>query len=261
MSRDAPAVHEAVAPDINAPHASSAHDDRETVEALSLPAGRSPLRQMVLVSGTALVRPLMRRRARVLLEESPTRSLHLGCAYTILPGWVNVDLWGRVPADVALDVKKPLPIADGSVNAIFTEHMIEHLTYVEAFAVARECARVLKPGGLLRVVVPDFSKYVASYAGNSDLGETMTPGRLTRLVALASSVYGSSHRSIWDEETLVELLNRAGLEAEQREFGESRIQPCPDAARRKPESLYVEAVKPESPVAGSTERARTTEPA
>jgi len=213
------------------------------LDALALPAGRTWPRQSLLRLATAVVGPVMSRRARRLVENSPVPRVHLGCAYTILPGWVNVDLFGRVPADVSLDVTRPLPFRNASIDAIFTEHMVEHLTYEEAFRLARECARVLRPGGVLRVVVPDFARYARSYFGDDDTIDRMQAGRLTRLVGLASTVYGSSHRSIWDGETLTAVLERAGLSATESSFGDSRIQPCPDSAERAIESLYVEAIK------------------
>jgi predicted SAM-dependent methyltransferase len=213
------------------------------LDALALPHGRTWPRQSLLELATAVLSPVMRRRARKLIQNSPEPKLHLGCAYTILPGWVNIDLLGRVPADVALDVTKPLPFADASIEAIFTEHMVEHLTYQEAFRLARECARVLRPGGVVRVVVPDFGRYARSYFGDDDVIDTMQSERLTRLVGLASTVYGSSHRSIWDAETLTAVLECAGLPATVSSFGDSRIRPCPDSPSRAVESLYVEAVK------------------
>jgi predicted SAM-dependent methyltransferase len=213
------------------------------LDALALPAGRTWPRHSLLKVATSVVRPVMGRRARRLVEKSPTPRLHLGCAYTVLPAWVNVDLFGRVPADVSLDVTRPLPFRDASIEAIFTEHMVEHLTYEEAFRLARECARVLRTGGVLRVVVPDFARYARSYFCDDDMIDRMQTGRLTRLVGLASTVYGSSHRSIWDAETLIAVLERAGFAANESSFGDSRIQPCPDSAERAIESLYVEAVK------------------
>jgi predicted SAM-dependent methyltransferase len=213
------------------------------VDALALPPGRAWPRESVLKLATAVVRPVMSRRARKLVETSPAPRLHLGCASTVLPGWVNIDLFGRLPADVSLDVTKPLPFGDASIEVVFTEHMVEHLTYEEALRLARECARVLQPGGVVRVVVPDFGRYVRSYLGDDDVIDTMQSGRLTRLVGLASTVYGSSHRSIWDAETLIAVLECAGLSARVSSFGDSRIRPCPDSPARAIESLYVEAVK------------------
>lgn len=217
--------------------------ERTPVEALTIPGGRSRGRQFVLSAATSALRPLMSRRARRLLEASSSRTLHLGCAHTIVSGWVNIDLFGRVPVDAALDVTKPLPFADASVEAIFTEHMVEQLTYTESLALARECARVLRPDGVLRIVVPDFERYMRSYAEGDDFIETVHPGQLTPLLGLASIAYGYSHRSIWDAATLISLLAHAGLTAEKSRFGESRIEPCPDRNAREVESLYVEAIK------------------
>jgi SAM-dependent methyltransferase len=185
----------------------------------------------------------MGRRAQGLLEASASPRLHLGCAHTILPGWVNIDLFGRVPTDAALDVTKPLPLADASVEAIFTEHMVEHLTYKESLALMCECARVLRPGGVIRIVVPDFERYVRSYMDGDDFIKTVRAGVATPLLGLATIAYGYSHRSIWDAETLTSLLRHVGLVGGKSRFGESRIKPCPDTKARELGSLYVEAVK------------------
>jgi predicted SAM-dependent methyltransferase len=204
--------------------------------------GRSLFRQFVLTFATAVVRwPMSRRIRQLVVRASP--KLHLGCASTILPGWINVDLFGRLPADVALDLRRPLPIADSSVDAIFTEHMLEHLTYGDAVVLVRECARVLRPGGLMRIVVPDFEKQARSYAGAPGPLATDGAGHVPPLVALANIAYGHAHRSIWDSATLILLLEQAGLAAQKQGFGESRLHPCPDSTARAAQSLYVEAVK------------------
>ena len=211
-------------------------------EMLMMPSGRSWSRQLLLEVATRSLRPVMSRRARRLLLRH-SRRVHLGCGYTILPGWLNVDLVGRTPADVGLDMKKPLPFADVSVDAIFTEHMVEHLTYTESLALMRECSRVLRPGGVLRIVVPDFELYIRSYIEKHQLAQPGLSAPLTPLLGLARIAYGSSHRSIWDAETLTALLNYAGLHGSRRQFRESDLDPCPDTPAREFESLYVEAVK------------------
>jgi len=234
--------------------------EQKQLDGFTLPAGRSRPRQFVLTVATGAVRPLMSRRARRLLEASSAPRLHLGCANTILAGWLNVDLFGRQPTDAALDVTRPLPLTDESVDAIFAEHMVEHLTYEESFALARECARVLRVGGVLRFVVPDFERYARSYAEQDDFIETLGHDRLTPLLELASVAYGHSHRSIWDAATLISLLAHAGLDAKECQFGESRIRPCPDTKAREIESLYVEAVKDPSTRANVASRSARASP-
>lgn len=57
--------------------------------------------------------------------------------------------------DEDIDVSKPLPWADNSVEFIVISHCIEHISPAEAFSFLREARRILKPGGVIRVTVPD----------------------------------------------------------------------------------------------------------
>jgi hypothetical protein len=64
--------------------------------------------------------------------------------------------------------------------------------------------------GVIRIVVPDFGRYVRSYAEEDGFIERVRPGQATPMLALASVAYGYSHRSIWDTATLTWLLKQAG---------------------------------------------------
>jgi len=100
----------------------------------------------------------LRRPAR-----RPTELLNLGCGVRRHPAWTNADL---VPdgSDVhAVDVRRPLPFASGAFAAVYASHLVEHLAPAEALALVRECHRVLRPGGVLRVVVPDLEGVVRAY--------------------------------------------------------------------------------------------------
>lgn len=215
----------------------------DAVSASRVPVPGTPLswfaRGLLRSAATDAVRPWAVRRLRNSLAQTPR--LHIGCGPVLLSGWVNVDLLGRTHADVPLNVRRPLPLADESVDAVYHEHLIEHLPYEQALALIRECARILRPGGVLRVGVPDFGRYAASYVGDGLFLESARPGRASRLLALAEVAYCHGHRSLWDSETLVAALTAAGLPADERPFGASVIAPCPD--HRPEESLYVEGVK------------------
>lgn len=185
----------------------------------------------------------MARMAHRWAKGDGVHQLHLGCGWTLLPGWLNVDLLGRKRVDLALDLERPLPFPDRSIDAIFHEHMLEHLAYQPAFSHLAECARVLRRGGVLRIGVPDFGRYMQSYVSRTDFIEITRPNRLSPLIAVAEVVYGHGHQSVWDDETLTKLLEELGIDATPVDFGQSRIEPCPDSSDREHETLYIEGIK------------------
>ncbi len=127
---------------------------------------------------------------------SDTR-LHLGAFDQIFPGWINTDitphlLIARIPGLALLmaklgvmpdyrlaqhkagifcqlrylDVRKRFPFRDGSVSYIYSSQMLEHLRQEDAMRCMSECYRVLKPGGVLRIHVPDLDGMIAQYDPN-----------------------------------------------------------------------------------------------
>lgn len=193
---------------------------------------------------TWTVIPLEQRRARRLASSCRPLRLHLGCADNYLPGWVNVDLArpGR-RLDLRWDLRRPVPFPTGSVQAIFAEHLLEHLTVGHGLEVVQECRRLLGAGGVLRIGVPDLSRYVKSYSGDDPLLTEVRPGRPTPALAFSEVFYRHGHRSMYDFDTLQALCLEAGFaEVHRSAFGEGRIQSCPDTPAREPETLYVEAL-------------------
>ena len=91
-----------------------------------------------------------------------TRKLHLGCGLNYLPGWLNTDINpGR--RRVRLNVTRPFPYANSTFDYIYSEHMIEHLPFKAGNTMLSECFRVLKPGGMLRLVTPDLKFLIKLY--------------------------------------------------------------------------------------------------
>ena len=122
-------------------------------------------------------------------------------------GWVNIDLLGD-PVDVAWNLAHSLPFDSGSVVAIFHEHLLEHLPLQAGDSFMQECFRVLRPGGILRVGVPDAGRLIQSYAGDRSYLENLHPSRPTALIAVQELFYWHRHCAMFDVETL-ELLFRA----------------------------------------------------
>lgn len=91
------------------------------------------------------------------------KKVNLGCGGNILDGFENRD------ADV--DISKPLPWDDNSVDFILIEHVWEHISGPDALRCLDECYRILKPGGVLRLCVPIItSKLAKEHARDLILG-------------------------------------------------------------------------------------------
>ena len=71
-------------------------------------------------------------------------------------GYVSVDLDANGDWGVAHDLRQPIPLADNTVQRILTEHFLEHITANEISAFLVDAWRLLEPGGLLRLAVPDY---------------------------------------------------------------------------------------------------------
>jgi SAM-dependent methyltransferase len=205
--------------------------------------GLSPtLREYLQGTATRLIAPWSRRRARTLLRRQPLR-LHLGSGSRRLDGWINIDLLG-LPTDLAWDLRKQLPFPDSSADAVFHEHLVEHLPLAAALPLLRECHRVLRVGGILRVGVPDAERYIRDYVQPNGFIESFRPDRPTPLLGFAEAVYCYGHASLWDGQTLCLALTQAGLQhVSVRPFGDSMLTPAPDGLGRAAESVYAEGVR------------------
>ncbi|MHC1753255.1 class I SAM-dependent methyltransferase [Humidesulfovibrio sp.] len=94
---------------------------------------------------------------------SAPRLLNLGCGCRFHPDWLNVDLVSRHPEVMECDLSCGLPFAEASMDAVYASHMLEHLERHEASSLLSECRRVLRPGGVLRLAVPDFEAMARLY--------------------------------------------------------------------------------------------------
>jgi predicted SAM-dependent methyltransferase len=210
-----------------------------------VPAGLRPVVRDALHGARVWVGIRLSRRNTQPLSVQPRR-LHLGSAEVYKRGWINIDQHGA-QVDFVWDLRRPLPLPPGSVEAIFHEHLLEHLPAAEGLSLTRECHRLLRPGGILRIGVPDFGRYARGYVNGDGFIAGIRPEVPTPLFALAEVTYDYGHRSLWDEATLVGLLAEVGFSARGCAFGESALEEAPDSEHRRDETLYVEAVKADQP--------------
>jgi len=193
--------------------------------------------------------------------------LHIGAGEQRLGGWLNIDIH---PAQLAMNVLRPLPFADGSVRAVFVSHLLEHLYYprdVRGFL--GELHRTLQPGGRVRIVVPDIEQCIEAYTQHdaqffASRRETWSwwpenPTRLEDFLAYSGAgpepgLLFESHKYGYDFDTLRKLLEECGyIDVQRSEFmasahAELRVDDASAVAGAKYGqryySLFVEATRP-----------------
>ncbi len=185
--------------------------------------------------------PRTRRLAARMVDGVTPVKLHLGCGWNSLDGWINIDLVGG-KTDLVWDLRKELPFARGSVDAVFLEHVFEHMTYSETLTVLGHVRAVLKPGGVLRVGVPDAGMYARWYATDPTGLKDFRWGRATPMLALREVFQEHAHVAAFDAETLLLVLEAGGFAgAVVTEAGTSQLlDPVPDMPERWEETVYAE---------------------
>ena len=125
------------------------------------------------------------------------------------------------------DIVKGLPLKDSTVDGLFASHVLEHLSYDDGITALKNSFAMLKPGGRLRIIVPDLGFYIQKYSSEglaaTDGSETSGYqfnlksglGRLTSRSTiksrLVSSFGNSSHRWMWDYASLSAELKACGF--------------------------------------------------
>jgi predicted SAM-dependent methyltransferase len=187
--------------------------------------------------------------------------VNVGCGRTGRAGWVNLDAVPAEGVNCVYDARKSLPFEDGAVRAIFCEHFLEHIDYAEEVPYfLSECLRVLEPGGVLRVVVPDAGRYLQGYAQggwnaiaairplDAERRDPWPGDRYHTPLEVVNAVFrqGGEHRYAYDAETLVFVLEFFGFErVVQRAYGESPLDWLAlEQPGRERESLVVEGLRP-----------------
>jgi len=89
--------------------------------------------------------------------------LNLGCGERYHGDWTNVDIVASGPDVLVHDLDTGVPFDDNSFDAVYHSHVLEHFSKERASVFLEECFRVLKPGGIIRVVVPDLETIARLY--------------------------------------------------------------------------------------------------
>jgi predicted SAM-dependent methyltransferase len=197
--------------------------------------------------------------------------LNIGCGTSGIAGWCNIDnsptvLLSRIPLgrrlfrtpawprDVCrIDATRGLPFADSSASYIYSSHLVQGLIYEDALVLIKESFRVLRPGGVLRIAVPDLERMIQDYLADRDvlashklMKRLSIKGPTIRHFLRKGRGYQHGYQQLFDGRSLTHLFTEAGFKNPQVcGFKQSRIPEIDgiELEQRKNESLYVEASK------------------
>ncbi len=159
------------------------------------------------------------------------------------------------PHIVRQDLTKPLPFDDGTVDAVYSSHFLEHIYYGDAQAIVKECHRVLKPGSVLRLALPDGEAWARELieSGDDEAGDagyryllrlgSHPLDRPTGKRALTSKIGGHIHRWQPTRGLVRKMLLEAGFaddEISDRKFLEGDL-PEIERIETREESFFTEA--------------------
>jgi predicted SAM-dependent methyltransferase len=137
--------------------------------------------------------------------------LHLGCWHRNFPGFVNVDLCDLPHIHYNSSIDKLPFIEDKSVEYLYCSHAFEYFDLVKAEEVLIEWYRVLKPGGIIRIAVPDFDNLLIVYQKTKDLKKILGPLYGRMLIKDKKEEIYLFHKTVYNFQLLYDLLLKIGF--------------------------------------------------
>lgn len=189
-----------------------------------------------------------RKQAEILLTKNEPIKIDLGSGNRRGEnGWTTVDICDI--CDLYWNIFLPLPLPDNSVSQIYSSHVLEHFYYQDSLKIVKECYRLLKPQGMLKICVPNAKLYINSYYEQKTAQleiEENTKNTIyfdktdTDIDYLNYMAYmGGEHKYMFDENNLLAMLKKAGFSDVQPSIFDPEI----DHLHRQKESIYAIAIK------------------
>lgn len=155
------------------------------------------------------------------LANNTIKKLHIGCGENALRGWLNSDYYPNCPSVIHLDATKRFPFPDETFHYVFSEHMIEHITYPDGLRMLQQCHRVLKKNGRIRISTPDLRFLIALYSDSKSELQTdyirwasdsyIKNREYTDTMVINNFVRAWGHLFIYDAKTLARSLDLSGF--------------------------------------------------
>ncbi len=176
-------------------------------------------------------------------------NLNLGCATATKKGFINIDI--AKFGELRLDLRKPLPFKDHSVDYILSEHYFQYIEFIDSTALRclNDYYRLLKKGGKMRMIIPDHEKFFKAYA-KKDINYFKSfmriSNKLPHHLKYSSIIdyinysfqYGKV-RYAYDFEKIQIILKSIGF----KNIIKGNFNPKEDRESRKTYSLYIQAEK------------------
>jgi predicted SAM-dependent methyltransferase len=192
---------------------------------------------------------------RAYFSEHKIRKLHIGCGDRLMDGWLNTDYRPASKSIMCLDARKPFALESNTFDYIFSEHMIEHISYSYGQKMLTECFRILKPSGKIRLSTPDLAFFVKLYrADKSELEREYIQWNTKTFIEWApeahetfvinNSVRAWGHQFIYDANTLKKAMESVGfsniVERKMHESDDAALRSLESEARMPPEFTRLE---------------------
>jgi predicted SAM-dependent methyltransferase len=183
------------------------------------------------------------------VRASRPRVLNWGCGDHLVGGWINSDVKDEPGIDLVADIRRGLPLEADSVDAVVSVHALPELSYADQVPALRELRRVLRPGGVLRLALPDFDRAIAAYQGGEEGYFQVPPEEIASHGGrfLAHSLWFGYTRTLFTADFVAELLEKAAFERVRVCAYRRTASPFGSVVRldnRPRESMYLEARKP-----------------
>lgn len=166
------------------------------------------------------------------LSDHAIPKLHIGCQDHPMDGWLNADIYPKHSEVIHLDATKPFSFLDNTFSYVYSEHMIEHISFADGLQMIKECYRSLKLGGRIRLATPNLAFLMNLYTKPEEAthksyisfsgryfpdNHPVTSGRV-----INNFFRDWGHQYIHDQRSLEYLLKHAGFSNVQfPEVGES----------------------------------------
>lgn len=199
------------------------------------------------------------------------KKYNLGCGPKFYQNFLNVGYWAQLQEGAIYkdlngttntymlnhDLRNGIPAADNSLDLAYHSHMLEHLSYTDGIEFTKECLRVLKPGGTLRILVPDLELWINAYTNNNSfffeqyrqMGGIDPDIYVTKAAVFMGMLHNHEHKCGYDFESLKWLVEHVGFTDIKRTlYGAGTIDDIENIEKVDPirtmESLCIECKKP-----------------